>query len=79
MKSKEIPITELKELSKKYDKNTMVLISYDELTDTTWVTTYGKTVKECKTACELGNDIKRFLGWPEEHCKAICTKTKNDV
>lgn len=77
MESQEIPIEELKALGKKYGKDIMVLVSWDKLTNNTWVTTSGGTLKECNYACDIGNDIKRdVLEWPEELCNTKSNRTE---
>lgn len=77
MKSKEIPIEELTKLGKKYGKDILVLVSWDRLTNDTWVTTRGASMQECNHAAELGNVIKRdVLKWPEELCNAKPKRTE---
>jgi hypothetical protein len=74
--SKKLPITAAKEIAKKYDKDQVIILAWDKTTGETWVTTYGKTIKDCEQAAEGGNNIKRFLGWPEEMCKAKPARIK---
>jgi len=77
MESQEIPIEELKNLGKKYGKDIMVLVSWDKLTNSTWVTTSGVSMKECEYAADLGNRIKLdILKWPEELCNEKSKRTE---
>jgi len=69
VKSKRIPIKSAKDIAQKYDKDQVIIISWDRKTGTTWVTTHGKTIEDCNMAAEGGNKLKReFLKWPEELC-----------
>lgn len=70
--SKNIPIKAAKEVSEKYKKDQVVIISYKkEPSHLTTVTTYGKTTIDCDQACQLGNIIKeRILKWPFLECMA---------
>lgn len=67
-KSKKIPIKAAKEVADKFDKDQVIILSFDKENNTTTVTTYGKTVYDCGQAALAGNEIKRLLHWPEELC-----------
>ncbi len=34
------------------------------------IATHGKSTADAKHAAEMGNEIKQFLNWPENMCKA---------
>ncbi len=68
-KYKRIPVTAAKEIAKKYDKDQVIVITWDKAHGMMHVTTYGKTVEDCKQAAEGGNKLKEVLGFPEVLCK----------
>jgi upstream activation factor subunit UAF30 len=76
MKSKRIPIIAAKELGTKHKKNQVIIITYDENTETTTVTTWGKTVKDSEAAATAGNAYKKALGFPAEKCKDVPSRVK---
>ena len=76
-KSERIPIKAAKEFASKYKKDQVIILSWDEETNSTWVTTYGKTIKDCEQAAKGGNEIKRLLKWPEEKCNEVPNRLKN--
>lgn len=68
--SKRMPIAAAKQIAKKYDKDQVIILTWDNKTGKTWVTTYGKTLQDCDQAAIGGNKIKKqILGWPDELCK----------
>lgn len=46
----------------------IVVFARDDSTGITQVATHGKTVKNSKEAAKAGNNLKKYLGWPEELC-----------
>lgn len=75
-KSKRIPIKTAKEFANKFEKDQVIILSWDKATGTTWVTTYGKTKEDCIQAAKGGNRIKKMLSWPEELCNAKPSRLK---
>ena len=71
---KEIPIKAAKKLADKFDKNQVIIITWDKEHGRTHVTTYGKTEQECFEAAQGGEVIKQALGWPEEDRNAVPEK-----
>ncbi len=67
--SKKMPIVAAKEIANKYDKDQVIILTWDKKTGETWVTTYGKSIVDCEQAAIGGNKIKKFLGWPDELCQ----------
>lgn len=62
-----IPISKAKEISKEFNCSKVIIYAIeDDVTE--HVVTYGETKKDCLEAVEIGNDIKRLMGWPEEEC-----------
>ena len=78
-KSKRIPIKAAKEFAKTYEKDQVIILCWDKQTNTTWVTTYGKSPEDCQQAADGGNEIKRQLNWPEKDCDAVPSRTKKKV
>lgn len=75
-KSKRIPIQAAKDFANKYGKDQVIIISYDNDTDMTWVTTWGRNIEDCRLAAESGNNLKRHMGWPESACHATPVRLK---
>ncbi len=71
-----VSISAAKEISKKYDKNQVIIVCWDNQYRKTHVTTYGKTVVDCDMAARGGNFVKRALGWPETLCNSEPSRVK---
>ena len=76
-KYKRIPITAAKKIAKDYDKQQVVIVTWDALHNKTHVTTYGTTIQACAQAALGGNLVKKALGWPEEMCNAKPARIKH--
>lgn len=61
-----IPILAAKEIAAVFDKNQVIIVTWDEAFGMMHVTTYGRTKEESIQAAEGGNFIKAALGWPED-------------
>jgi hypothetical protein len=70
MKYKGIPISVAKRIAAEYDKNQVIIVTWDKKHGMSHVTTYGKTLKECEQAAIGGNLVKMALGWPDKLCHA---------
>lgn len=66
---KDIPIEVAQRIAEEFDKDQVIIVTWDKLHGRTHVTTYGKTLEECHQAAKGGNMIKRALGWPDELCQ----------
>lgn len=73
---KPIPIKSAKEISKEFEVPEVVIFGYDPQTGKQHVTTYGKTIDQCKDAARAGNYLKKALGWPAELCNAEPSRAK---
>jgi hypothetical protein len=73
---KNIPIKAAKEISTEYDYPEVVIFAYDPVSGRQHVTTYGKTVEQCKDAAQAGNFLKKAMKWPEELCNATPARAK---
>jgi len=65
---KRIPINWGKKIAEDLGYTQVIIHAYDGATGIQHVTTYGKSLKDCKNAADGGNTIKRLLKWPEELC-----------
>ena len=67
-------IRHARELAEKLDQDIVVMVTIGGRTGetiataTTRVTTYGRRMEDAEKAAELGNFIKKCLGWPDELC-----------
>ncbi len=77
MQYKDIPISVAKEIAETFDKNQVIIVTWDKVHGKTHVTTYGKSLEECKQAAIGGNFIKKALGWPNELCNDVPDRIKN--
>lgn len=66
----DIPISLAKEISEKSNYDEIVIFGYDPKSGQQHITTYGKTVEQCKDAALAGNYLKKSLHWPDELCHA---------
>lgn len=66
----QIPIRAAKQIAVEFRKDQVIILAFSKQDGKTWVTTYGRTVEDCRQAAEGGNKLKRVMGWPEELCNA---------
>ncbi|MFA6159166.1 MAG: hypothetical protein WC763_06110 [Candidatus Paceibacterota bacterium] len=71
-----IPISAAQRIADEFDKNQVIIVTWDAKHGKTHVTTYGRTKEECEQAAVGGNLVKRALGWPENLCNAKPVRTK---
>lgn len=71
MKYKNIPIKAAKEIANLYDKDQVIIVTWDSKYGKTHVTTYGKTLEDCAQAAQGGNMVKKALGWPDDKCNDV--------
>ena len=62
-RSMNIPIKALKELSRKYGYDHIIMFATKGKMQ--YVATYGRTIEECDEAAQFGDKMKDGLGWPE--------------
>ena len=73
---KDIPIERAREIAETFDKDLVVIVTWDKAHGRTHVTTFGKTIEESAQAAAGGNRVKRALGWPEDLCGAESERVK---
>jgi len=74
---KKIPIKAAKEISKEYNQDQVILLTFDKKTGLTHVVTYGKTKEDCIQAAQGGNLIKeKILKWPADKCTAVPSRSE---
>lgn len=59
-----LPIKALKELANKFGYSVVIVYAYDAENNMQHVATWGRTIKLCDQAAQLGNMMKDALGWP---------------
>lgn len=74
-----IPIAAAKDVAKKYTKDQVILITWDKAHAMMHVTTYGKTLEDCKQAAKGGNILKEHLGFPEATYRQIPARQSAEV
>jgi len=57
-----IPIKNAKEFAQQHELSQIIIFGYDGKEQ--HVATWGRTVEDCASAAEGGNQIKTFCGWP---------------
>jgi len=66
-----IPIAAAKRIAHEYNLDQVVIFARKHGDNgTEHVTTFGKTVEDCDVAARMGNQLKRYVGWPEDLCTA---------
>jgi hypothetical protein len=73
---KRIPIKALKEFANQYGLDQVVVIARNNESDTDYIVTWGRTIKDCALAAISGNNQKRHMGWPEKLCHATPSRLK---
>jgi hypothetical protein len=73
---KKLPIKIAKDISKEYNQDQVIIITWDKTSGTTHVVTYGKTKEDCVQASQGGNKIKNtLLGWSAKQSLAIPSRS----
>lgn len=65
---KPIPWLEAKRIAKEFDKNQVIIVTWDNAHQLIHVATYGKSREDSAKAAQGGNFVKEALGWPDELC-----------
>lgn len=73
-----VPIQAARDLAEEFDKDQVIVVTWDKAHGMMHVTTYGRSVEDCEQAAQGGNLIKRSLGFPEELCSARPERLKCD-
>jgi hypothetical protein len=76
---KRIPIAAAKRISNDYEYPEVVIFAYDPDSGDQHVTTYGKTLEQCKDAARAGNYLKKALGWPDDLCHAEPARARKEA
>lgn len=63
-----IPIAAAKRIAQEYGYQQVVIFARDHLHGKEHVTTFGVSVADCEVAAQMGNNLKRHVGWPEHLC-----------
>jgi hypothetical protein len=62
-------IIRAKEIAEAYDLSMVIVIGIKDC-GTQHITTFGKSKNSSLKIADIGNQIKKFLGWPEKRCHA---------
>jgi hypothetical protein len=74
---KKIPIKAAKDIAQQYNKDQVIIVTFDNSTGMTNVVTYGKSKQDSVHAAQGGNKIKKeILKWPEEKCLDVPARSK---
>jgi hypothetical protein len=73
---KNIPIAAAKRISTDYEYPEVVIFAYDPESGDQHVTTFGKSLEQCKDAARAGNYLKKALGWPDDLCHSEPARAK---
>lgn len=65
---KEVPISAAQRIAEEFDKDQVIIVTWDAAHQTQHVTTYGKSRKASAQAAQGGNFVKEALGWPDRLC-----------
>lgn len=61
---KRIPITAAMDISEKYEKNQVIIVTWDAVHHLQGVASYGKTKEECDQAARGAQLVQEALNWP---------------
>ena len=64
-----IPIAKAKEIREQLDATHLVIYAIGD-DGKACVATHGKTRKDAERSAEMGNELKKSLGWPDEFYKS---------
>ena len=79
MSYKDVPISAAKRIAKQYEKDQVIIVTWDKEHGLMHVTTYGKTIEDCRQAAQGGNFVKRALGFPEELCNSVPDRANDET
>lgn len=64
----EVPWSAAKEIAEKFEKNQVIIVTWDDAHKMQHVTTYGTSRESSAQAAQGGNFVKEALGWPDRLC-----------
>lgn len=64
----EVPISTARRIAEEFEKEQVIIVTYDGAHGMVHVTTYGTTPGASASAAEGGNFVKAALGWPDRLC-----------
>ncbi|MCL4295751.1 MAG: hypothetical protein KJ077_08490 [Anaerolineae bacterium] len=65
---KEVPISAAQQIAEEFDKDQVIIVTWDAAHQVQHVTTYGKSRRDSAQAAQGGNFVKEALGWPDRLC-----------
>jgi hypothetical protein len=73
---KRIPIKAAQDIGNNHGYSQVIVVAWDKETNTTSVTTWGKSLTDCEQAAIGGNFVKKALGWPNHLTDAKPARVK---
>lgn len=67
----EVPWSAAEKIANEFQKDQVIIVTWDEDHEMVHVTTFGRTMKSSAQAAEGGNFVKRALGWPDRLCHDV--------
>lgn len=71
MTYRDVPISAAKQIAEEFDKDQVIIVTWDSAFGLTHVTTYGKSKGDSIQAAQGARFVKRALGWPDKLCEAM--------
>ena len=79
---KQVPVEQAGLVGEIYNMDQVIILSLQRENNKAVVTTWGKTAVDADQAAQAGNEVKRYLGWPEVKCTSISARVidiRNDL
>ncbi len=76
---KPVPIPAASNIAHEYDKDQVIIVTWDAAHQRTHVTTYGRTKESSAQAAQGGNFVKKALGWPDRLCHDLPDWWRTDL
>lgn len=58
---KDVPFSVARKFCEDYEKDQVIILSWDRTTKDTWITTFGVSDEDSEMAANGGNEIRKFL------------------
>lgn len=73
----EVPVEAAAAFADLYKKDQVIILTWDKLTDTKTVTSWGKSVFNSVNAAAAANEFKKLLNFPKSQCDTVSQKVLN--
>ena len=75
---KKMPIKAAKDLAEKYGQDMVILVTWEQKTNTTHTVSYGRTLEQCEAAANSINKVRAVVGFPPEKCAEVPARVKKN-